>query len=192
MKEGENSGKWKDKNADMSKKIDEIDRHSQEVQDLLGKMPSWLIRNGTLLVIILVMVLVFGSWRFRYPDLVSGTATVTINAADSSLLAGSVKIDGSDVEKIRTGQHVNLKFDSYPYLKFGLVRGVVGKISSVPKGEGYEVEIQLPGRLITTLGKELEFSQELKGSAEIVTEDISLLSRILGPVKAVFSRRNTK
>ena len=192
MKEGENSGKWKDKNADMSKKIDEIDRHSQEVQDLLGKMPSWLIRNGTLLVIILVMVLVFGSWRFKYPDLVSGTATVTINAADSSLLAGSVKIDGSDVEKIRTGQHVNLKFDSYPYLKFGLVRGVVGKISSVPKGEGYEVEIQLPGRLITTLGKELEFSQELKGSAEIVTEDISLLSRILGPVKAVFSRRNTK
>jgi len=192
LKEGENSGKWKDKNADMSKKIDEIDRHSQEVQDLLGKMPSWLIRNGTLLVIILVMVLVFGSWRFRYPDLVSGTATVTINAADSSLLAGSVKIDGSDVEKIRTGQHVNLKFDSYPYLKFGLVRGVVGKISSVPKGEGYEVEIQLPGRLITTLGKELEFSQELKGSAEIVTEDISLLSRILGPVKAVFSRRNTK
>lgn len=192
MKEGENSGKWKDKNADMSKKIDEIDRHSQEVQDLLGKMPSWLIRNGTLLVIILVMVLVFGSWRFRYPDLVSGTATVTINAADSSLLAGSVKIDGSDVEKIRTGQPVNLKFDSYPYLKFGLVRGVVGKISSVPKGEGYEVEIQLPGRLITTLGKELEFSQELKGSAEIVTEDISLLSRILGPVKAVFSRRNTK
>jgi len=176
----------------MSKKIDEIDRHSQEVQDLLGKMPSWLIRNGTLLVIILVMVLVFGSWRFKYPDLVSGTATVTINAADSSLLAGSVKIDGSDVEKIRTGQHVNLKFDSYPYLKFGLVRGVVGKISSVPKGEGYEVEIQLPGRLITTLGKELEFSQELKGSAEIVTEDISLLSRILGPVKAVFSRRNTK
>lgn len=192
MKEGENSGKWKDKNADMSKKIDEIDRHSQEVQDLLGKMPSWLIRNGTLLVIILVMVLVFGSWRFKYPDLVSGTATVTINAADSSLLAGSVKIDGSDVEKIRTGQPVNLKFDSYPYLKFGLVRGVVGKISSVPKGEGYEVEIQLPGRLITTLGKELEFSQELKGSAEIVTEDISLLSRILGPVKAVFSRRNTK
>ena len=176
----------------MSKKIDEIDLHSREVQDLLGRIPSWLIRNGMIMVVTLLMILLLGSWLFKYPDLVTGPVVVTIDMGKPSQLNGLVLLNHNGFEKIRTGQLVNLKFENYPYLEFGVVRGVVGKISSVPSGDSYEVEIQLPGELTTTFGKKLEFRQELKGNAEIVTEDIRLLNRILGPVKAVFSRRNTK
>jgi len=176
----------------MTKKIDEIDLHSREVQDLLGRIPSWLIRNGMIMVVSLLMVLLFGSWLFKYPDLVNGPVVVTIDKGKPSQLNGLFLLNHKEIKKIRTGQLVNLKFEIYPYLEFGVVRGVVGKISSVPSGGSYEVEIQLPCGLTTTFGKKLEFRQELKGNAEIVTEDIRLLNRILGPVKAVFGKRNIK
>ena len=176
----------------MTKKIDEVDLHSREVQDLLGRIPSWLIRNGMIMVATLLIVLFVGSWLFKYPDLVSGPVVVIANVEKPSQLIGLLKVKRYGIEKIRTGQPVNLKFENYPYLEFGVVGGVVGKISSVPSGDTFEVEIQLPGELKTTFGKKLEFRQELKGSAEIVTEDISLLSRILGPVEAVFNKQNKK
>ncbi len=176
----------------MAKKIDEIDRHSQEVQDLLGKVPSWLIRNGMIMIVTMLIVLLIGSWLFKYPDFVSGPVVVSADLGKPSQLKALIKLDRTGLEKVSPGQKVNLKFENYPYLEFGIVRGVVGKVSSVPGGDSYETEIQLPDGLTTTFGKELEFRQELKGNAEIVTENISLLSRILDPVKAVFGKGKRK
>ena len=176
----------------MAKKIDEIDRHSQEVQDLLGRIPSWLIRYGTIMVITLLIVLLSGCWLFKYPDLVSGPVVVTVDGKNPNRLTGLLYLNRKDMENIKMGQQVNMKFPDYPYLEFGVVVGVVGNISSAPTSDGYEVEIQLPGQLITTIGTKLDFRQEMKGNGEIVTEDKRLLNRILGPVKAVFGKGKRK
>ena len=90
------------------------------------------------------------------------------------------------------GQHVNLKFAAYPYLEYGLVRGIVSSVSQVPAGENYLAEVTLPDQLVTTFGKKLEFQHELKGTAEIITGDQRLLDRILKPVKEVFSKQAGK
>lgn len=50
------------------------------------------------------------------------------------------------------------------------------------------LEVQFPDRLLTTYNKELDFSQEMTGTAEIVTEDLRLLDRFLNPIRAVFKR----
>jgi hypothetical protein len=165
----------------MSKKIDEIELRSKEVQDLLGKVPSWLIRNGIAMMMVLLIVLVSGSWLFKYPDIVSAPVVVVANTKQPNSLTGYVKLK-ANVAKIKIGQRVNLKFVSYPYLEYGIIKGVVGKIAVVPTGDSYEVEINLPNQLVSTYGKNLEFQQELKGSAEIITEERRLLDRILHPV----------
>ena len=165
----------------MSKKIDEIELRSKEVQDLLGKVPSWLIRNGIVMVMVLLIVLVAGSWFFKYPDIVTAPVVVVANTKQPNSLTGYVKLK-ANVAKIKIGQRVNLKFASYPYLGYGIVKGVVGKIASIPTGDSYEVEVNLPNPLVSTYGKKLEFRQELSGTAEIITEDQRLLGRILQPV----------
>jgi len=177
----------------MSKRIDEIDLHSKEVQDLLGRVPSWLIRNGILMVIILLIVLIVGSWLFKYPDIVNAPVVVTaVETKDPIPLTGYVKLKMNYAGKIKTGQRVNLKFVCYPYFEYGIVKGVVSKISSVPTGDFFELEVSLPDQLVSTYGKRFEFKQELKGTAEIITEDQRLLLRILHPVKSIFNERFAK
>ncbi|MCX6222325.1 MAG: hypothetical protein NTZ69_15245 [Bacteroidia bacterium] len=165
----------------MSKKIDEIELHSKEVQDLMGRMPSWLIRNGIIMVILLLMMLVAGSWFFKYPDVITAPVVVTAAPDHPTTFVGCVQLSLNLSGKVQVGQRVNLKFASYPYMEYGVVEGVVSKISSVPNGETYALEVNLPGQMVSTFGKKLEFQQELKGTAEIITEERRLLDRILHP-----------
>lgn len=46
----------------------------------------------------------------------------------------------------------------------------------------------MPDSLMTNYGKRLDFMQEMPGTAEIVTGDLSLLDRILAPIKSALKR----
>ena len=85
--------------------------------------------------------------------------------------------------KVKTGQKVIIRFVNYPDQEFGIVDGMVSSISLVPLEDNYQVEISLPKGLTTNYGKTLPVTFEMKASAEIVTEDQSLLERFLMPVK---------
>jgi hypothetical protein len=52
----------------------------------------------------------------------------------------------------------------------------------------YILEVDFPDNLQTNYGKTLPFSQEMQGAAEIVTEDLRLLDRLLRPIRAMMSR----
>jgi HlyD family secretion protein len=49
----------------------------------------------------------------------------------------------------------------------------------------YMLEVEFPNKLKTNYGKELTFSQEMTGSAEIITEDLRLLDKFINPIKEV-------
>ena len=181
-----------DKNKSMSKKIDEIDLRSKEVQDLLGRVPSWLIRNGNVMVTLLLMVLVAGSWAFKYPDVLSAPVIVTAVPNNPTTFIGYVQLKMNPSGKVQIGQQVNLKFANYPYMEYGVVKGVVSKMSSIPNGDSYALEVNLPGQMVSTFGKKFEFQQELKGTVEIITEDRRLLERILHPGKIFSGMRDSK
>jgi hypothetical protein len=166
---------------DMSKKINEISLHSEEVQDLLGRVPSWIIRNGMIIVVIVLLILFSGSWMFKYPDIIPAPVVVALDVNDSTKFKGLVKLRQNFAGKVKVGQQVNLKFVTYPYMEFGLLKGIVNKISSIPTGDYYALEVGLPDKLISTYGKRFDFRYELIGTAEIITEDQSLLERILHP-----------
>ena len=51
----------------MEKKND-IELRSEEVQEVMGEIPSWIIRWGITLLTAVVLTLVIGSCFFRYPD----------------------------------------------------------------------------------------------------------------------------
>lgn len=55
---------------------EEIELRSEEVQEILGTPPSWLIRWGTLVAFLCVMGLIAVSWYVKYPDIVVGKITI--------------------------------------------------------------------------------------------------------------------
>ena len=91
--------------------------------------------------------------------------------------------------KVKIGQDVNIKLSSYPDNEFGILTGKIKDISLVPNIEGlYLIDVELPKKLITTHGKEIEFKQEMTGIAEIITEDLRLIERVFYQFKEIFKQ----
>jgi len=90
--------------------------------------------------------------------------------------------------KVKAGQEVNIKLSGYPYLEYGMVKGKVKSKSLVPSGDSYIIELTLPDGLTTLYGKKLDFTQNMQGAAEIITEDLRLLQKILNPFRYLVSR----
>jgi multidrug resistance efflux pump len=80
--------------------------------------------------------------------------------------------------KLSIGQSVNIKLDNYIYQEYGMLRGKVNSISLMPLKETYSVEVSLPNNLLTTYNKKLSYQQEMQGSADIITKDLSLFDRV--------------
>jgi multidrug resistance efflux pump len=123
------------------------------------------------------------------------TASQTITAGDNVFSViptlekgyiGKVKAPAQNSGKIKIGQRVNIRLANFPDREFGVLRGEVKNISLVPDKDGnLLLDISLPENLKTNYNKVIPFQQEMKGSAEIVTEDLRLLERILYQFRSV-------
>lgn len=95
--------------------------------------------------------------------------------------------------KVKNNQKVIIKLDSYPYQEFGNLEGLVKSISLIPSQNLHLVKIEIPNGLMSNSGYKLNFSKEMTGQAEIVTENRKLISRVFEKIKHVFDRkRNTE
>ncbi len=303
-------------------KIDKIEIRSEEVQEVLGASPRWIIRAGISVIFLVVLIFVTGSWFFKYPDIIqsniilttqnppaslkalatgkitdlfaeekqqvkqneviaiienttnyqdevllksmldtlqnieyfnipkdlklqksqeesrqqiaieealenlksqinrweqtyliispidgivtftkiwsknqnvqTGEIVATVIPNDETNIIGKVEIPPMGVGKVKNGQTVNIKLNNFPHMEFGLLKGKVKSISLIPEttqdGIIYTAEIEIPKTLISNYGKELKFSQEMTGIAEIITEDIRLLERFLYPLKSIWEK----
>ena len=89
--------------------------------------------------------------------------------------------------KIKIGQNVNIKLSNYSSTEFGVLNGRIKSISSMTDKDGfYLVDVSLSTQLITSYNKELEFKQEMQGTAEIITEDLRLIERFFYQLKEAF------
>jgi multidrug resistance efflux pump len=61
----------------MSEHLEKIELRSEEVQEILNKVPHWMIRWGNLLLLLLIVLLFIISWFVKYPDIISSEAIIT-------------------------------------------------------------------------------------------------------------------
>ncbi|WP_378187254.1 HlyD family secretion protein [Aquimarina sp. W85] len=61
----------------MSEQLDTIQLRSEEVQEILTRVPHWMIRWGNGLILVLVLLLLFLSWLIKYPDVIPAEAIIT-------------------------------------------------------------------------------------------------------------------
>lgn len=118
-----------------------------------------------------------------------GDRVFTIVPEQEGELIGKVQLPIRGSGKVQIGQDVNVKFDNYSYLEYGIVRGKVKNKSTVPEDSFYMVEIEFPEGLVTNYGNTLEMQNQLKGQAEIITEDLRLVQRVFNPLKALWKER---
>jgi HlyD family secretion protein len=115
-------------------------------------------------------------------------AVINIVPLDAGDYIGRISLKMQRSGKVKTGQMVNIKLAGYPYLEYGILRGIIKSVSLVPSGDTYIIEVILPTGLTTLYGKKLEFTQNMQGLAEIITENTSLLQKILNPFRYIVSK----
>ncbi|MFT6850155.1 MAG: hypothetical protein ACJATA_000964 [Sphingobacteriales bacterium] len=109
--------------------------------------------------------------------------TIIPNSTD---LVGKVYVPLLGAGKIKEAQKVNVKLDSYPYKEYGMIEGKVEKVSQIPRDNMYVVDINFPNGFMGTYGDTLQFHQEMQGTAEIITEDLTLFERIFNQLRSLF------
>jgi HlyD family secretion protein len=82
----------------------DIELRSEEVQEVMGSIPTWIVRWGITGLCGVVMVILIGSYFFRYPDVVTAEMTLTGRYPAAQVVSRSTgKISGL---KVTDGQEV--------------------------------------------------------------------------------------
>lgn len=113
---------------------------------------------------------------------------MTVVSERPGAFIGRITLKMNRSGKVEPGMKVNIKLSGYPYLEYGIIRGVVKTKSLVASGDAYIIEVSLPSELTTLYGQKLGVTQDMQGQAEIITEDMRLIQRIINPFRYMISR----
>jgi multidrug efflux pump subunit AcrA (membrane-fusion protein) len=121
----------------------------------------------------------------------SGDQVFIIVPTDNKNYIGKVKAPAQNSGKIKIDQDVNIRLANFPDREFGIIKGKVKSISLTPDKEGnLLIDISLPNGIETSYDKKIIFQQEMSGTADIVTEDLRLIERLLYQFRDIFSRQS--
>ncbi len=67
--------------------MEHIEIRSEEVQEILGATPAWIVRAGIGVIFCVVVIILWGSWLFRYPDIISSQVVLTTQNPPAQLRA---------------------------------------------------------------------------------------------------------
>jgi HlyD family secretion protein len=108
-----------------------------------------------------------------------------VSSSDYSL--GQIRIPQDNFGKVKIGQKVLIKFQAFPFQEYGVVNGIVLSISTLPASDNsFFATVDLPNGLTTNSGKRLNFRLGMSATAEIVTQDLRLLERLMSGIKRNF------
>ncbi len=127
----------------------------------------------------------------EHQNIEKGETVFTVVPLTQQNLIGKCEVPLKNSGKLKAGQRVNLKLENYPYREWGMVRAKVGSISEVPKAAEnptYIVYLDIDN-FTTTYGKNLQFHQELKGTAEILLNEVTIMDRIFYQFRHLWSNR---
>lgn len=111
--------------------------------------------------------------------------TVAELACGGNQLVAELNVPESGVGKLKLDQGVKLKYDAFPYQRFGAKHGRLAWLSPA-KGEGatnFTARVELTETEIPVKGQSRALSAGMTGTAEIVVGKRTLLSYVFEPIK---------
>jgi len=158
----------------------------ESFKNLRADLSIW--ENNYLLVSPVNGVVTYSKYWSENQVVKKDEAVLSVVPEDPGKHIGKINLRMQKSGKVREGQTVMIKLSGYPYMEYGMLRGVIRSKSLVPSGDSYLIEILLENDLTTLYGKKLEFSQNMTGTGEIITDDMSLLEKMIYPFRYLASR----
>lgn len=157
---------------------------TQTVKLLKSRIEMW--KQNYLIISPIAGVASFTTFWSKNQNVKAGEVVFSIVPSNKSAIKVRIQFPVKNSGKVKKGQRVNIKLQNYPYQEFGMLIGHIGKMSEVPNNNLYSADVIVNNKLITSYKKVIPKVQDLKGDAEILTDEISLLMRLFTPLRAVF------
>lgn len=158
--------------------------HSAETNEIVGKIPPWIIRRGNVTIFITFAVLFVMSCFTTYQDKVMATATIYYT--DNKFKATAL-IPSKGFGKIEVGQKVILKPDCYPETEFGHLTGTIRELGTYLQDGAYPIEIDIYGTA-TNYDKHIKPIAEMTADIEVVVAMQPLILKFINPLKRMVKR----
>lgn len=165
-----------------------INTLEESLNNLKASIASW--EQGFLLVAPVSGGVTFTRFWSENQNVEAGEKVLTIIPADAGSMVGKISLPTEGAGKVKVGHQVNIQFDNYPHLQYGMVKGYVSNISEVPDDDFYTVEVELPTGLRTYYDIDINFSQNMQGQAEILTDKMRVLERVLNPIRSAITKQS--
>jgi len=128
----------------MSEKLEDIELRSEEVQEILTKVPHWMIRWGNVLFLALILMLLFVSWLVKYPDIILSEATITTQIPPQKEYANITgKIDAilvNDNQEVVDSQPLEILENSANYRDVFILKSIIDTIQVSNKSFHFPVD----------------------------------------------------
>lgn len=108
-----------------------INFHSEEAQEILGKIPSWIVRWGITLIFVIFLVIIIGCCFIKYPERVYCTVTMTTINSPIDIVSKSsgnierifVNNDDSIESNVILGvMHSNANYNDILYVEWNIMK----------------------------------------------------------------------
>lgn len=130
----------------------------------------------------------FNVWAVNQ-DLKMGDELFSVIPAQKQQFIGKCILPIINTGKLSIGQNVNIKLDNYSCNENGMLKGIVSSISEVPNKDTYAIDVELKDGLTTSYNKTLIYKEQMKGKADIITKNISVMDRIFFNFKKLVDRK---
>lgn len=127
-------------------------------------------------------VVFFRFWKENQYVLNGDAVAMVVPSGKDFVVKASLPVGGSG--KVKQGQMAKIKLTEYPYQEFGIIEGSVEHISATALDSMYSVELRLKNTMTTTMNKKLPDQAQYYGTADILTNNKSILDRIFERVIA--------
>lgn len=119
------------------------------------------------------------SWKASKDQSVNAGETLFHIVQPGSAYTGYIPVCQADIGRIKTGQILIIRIDGYPSGAYGVLKGSVDHIYSLPKDSCYVAAISLTDGLRTNTGITLPFREGMTGSAEVIIHQTRLIKKFL-------------
>jgi multidrug resistance efflux pump len=154
--------------------------------NLLAQLKIW--ENKYLLVTPVSGTVAFTKYWSENQSVTIGEHVLNVVPDSTGDYIGRITLSMQRSGKVKNGMQVNIKLSGFPYIEYGMVVGYVRSKSLVTSSEAYIIEVGLPQGLTTLYGRHLDFTQNMQGRAEIITEKRRLIQRIINPFRYIISK----
>lgn len=156
--------------------IEERSRFAQALNSILSEGDDW--RSKYVLSASQAGRVVFSTTIQQNQFISAGEDVFYTNGGDEDFF-GEMIIPQENLGKVKEGQQVILKLKGYPFEQFGILRGNIVFISDVPYRDSvYLSKVSLKSK-ISDMNKTLHLKEGMAASAEIITEDATVLQRLV-------------